>query len=253
MALKVSPQRLREVRFGEQWRGYRTDEVDEFVERVAEAFDALDEQVRQAIDRAARAELALQERGPEDHVSRTLVLAQRTADAAVQEAEAEAARLVDEARRRAHELVSEAERRVACQQAEMEARAAAELHDLVERRRALESDVTLLAGYVLGRRAADAAALARGRRPPAAPTGGRSVDSAPRGCFARRGDAGSDCLAVPGTEPVVAGQHGDLGRGRAGGVGHAGGGVAAGCCLTAAGRDHERHGITAHRGRRRFR
>lgn len=154
MALKVSPQRLREVRFGEQWRGYRTDEVDEFVERVAEAFDALDEQVRQAIDRAARAELALQERGPEDPVSRTLVLAQRTADAAVQEAEAEAARLVDEARRRAHELVSEAERRVACQQAEMEARAAAELHDLVERRRALESDVTLLAGYVQGQRAA---------------------------------------------------------------------------------------------------
>lgn len=154
MALKVSPQRLREVRFGEQWRGYRTDEVDEFVERVAEAFDALDEQVRQAIDRAARAELALQERGPEDNVSRTLVLAQRTADAAVQEAEAEAARLVDEARRRAHELVSEAERRVACQQAEMEARAAAELHDLVERRRALESDVTLLAGYVQGQRAA---------------------------------------------------------------------------------------------------
>ncbi|MBW3580271.1 MAG: DivIVA domain-containing protein [Actinobacteria bacterium] len=154
MALKVSPQRLREVRFGEQWRGYRTDEVDEFVERVAEAFDALDEQVRQAIDRAARAELALQERGPEDHVSRTLVLAQRTADAAVQEAEAEAARLVDEARRRAHELVSEAERRVACQQAEMEARAAAELRDLVERRRALESDVTLLAGYVQGQRGA---------------------------------------------------------------------------------------------------
>lgn len=154
MALGMSPQRLREVRFAEQWRGYRTDEVDDFVDRVAEAFDALEARVREATARAERAEQALHERGPDDHVSRTLVLAQRTADAALREAEAEGARLLDEATRRAEELVANAEERAALQRSEMDARAAAELHDLIERRRALEADVALLADYVQRQRAA---------------------------------------------------------------------------------------------------
>ncbi|HSH23498.1 MAG TPA: DivIVA domain-containing protein [Acidimicrobiales bacterium] len=154
MAIGVSPQRLREVRFAEQWRGYRTEEVDEFVERVAEAFDTMEERLRETAERAAQAERALSERGAEESVSRTLVLAQRTADAAVREAEAEAARLVAEAQERARAVVAEAEKRAADQQAELEARAASALQDLAERRRALESDVLLLRTYVRDYRAA---------------------------------------------------------------------------------------------------
>ena len=154
MALGLSPQRLREVRFAEQWRGYRTNEVDAFVDRVAEAFDALEARLREAVARADRAEKALHERGSEERVSRTLVLAERTADAALREAQGEATRLVEEATRRASEVVAEAEARAALQRSEMDARAAAELHDLVERRRALEADVALLADYVQRQRGA---------------------------------------------------------------------------------------------------
>lgn len=154
MALKVSPQRLREVRFAEQWRGYRTDEVDDFVDQVAEAISALELRVREATERAVRAEQALHEQRPDEHVSRTLVLAQRTADAALAEAEVEANRLVDEATRRAEALMREAEERASGQRREIEQRAASELEDLAERRSALEADVALLARYVQGQRAA---------------------------------------------------------------------------------------------------
>lgn len=148
MAIGVSPQRLREVRFAEQWRGYRTDEVDEFVERVAEAFDQLEERLSEAAERAARAERRLLERSPADDLSRTLVLAQRTADAALREAESESARLLADADERARATLAEAEARVARFDAEIEQRAESELGDLVERRRSLESDVARLTDYV---------------------------------------------------------------------------------------------------------
>lgn len=153
MAIGVSPQRLREVRFAEQWRGYRTEEVDAFVERVAEAFDAMELRLREAAEQVARAEQAASERASEEAVARTLVLAQRTADAAVCEAEAEAARLITEAQERASAVVTEAEKRAETIRAELETRAAAEVHDLAERRRALESDVVLLRTYVRDHRA----------------------------------------------------------------------------------------------------
>lgn len=147
MTIGVSPQQLREVRFAEQWRGYRTDEVDELVERAADAFDLLEDRVREASERAADAERRLQERSGDD-VSRTLVLAQRTADAALREAESEASRLVADAEEQARVKLAEVEARVARLDAEVEARVALDLHDLEERRRSLEADVELLAGYV---------------------------------------------------------------------------------------------------------
>ncbi len=148
MALGVSPERVREVRFAEQWRGYRTDEVDEFVEQVAEAFDQLEARVRECSARAAEAERRLLERGPDEDLSRTLVLAQRTADAARREAQAEADALVGAARERARAMVEEAEARRARLDQEIEARMASGLHELAQRRAGLEADVAALRAYV---------------------------------------------------------------------------------------------------------
>ncbi|MGI9119122.1 MAG: DivIVA domain-containing protein [Acidimicrobiales bacterium] len=153
MAMGVSPQHLREVRFDEQWRGYRTDEVDELLEGAADALDLLEDRLRDASERAAHAEQRAQERSGEDVVSRTLVLAQGTADAAVGEAEVEASRLVPEAEERAQVRMAEIDARAARLETEIEARAELALHDLHERRRALEADVELLTGYVERQRA----------------------------------------------------------------------------------------------------
>ena len=90
--MELTAHELRIVEFRERWRGYDPDEVDDFLERVAAALDHLNG--RGALDADAG-------------VQRTLVLAQRTADAAIAEAEerskaiveaalAERARLADE-------------------------------------------------------------------------------------------------------------------------------------------------------------
>lgn len=148
MALGVSPGRVREIRFAEQWRGYRTDEVDEFVEQVAEAFDQLEARVQECSTRAAEAERRLLERGPDDDLSRTLVLAQRTADAVLHEAEVEAAGVLARGEERARLLVEEAEVRRAHLDQEFEARVASELREVSERRAVLETEVAALTSYV---------------------------------------------------------------------------------------------------------
>ncbi len=148
MALGVSPERVREVRFAEQWRGYRTDEVDDFVEQVAVAFDQLEARVRESSARAAEVERRLLERGADEELTRTLVLAQRTADAARREAQAEAARLVRDAEERARLLVEEAEAHRARVEEELESRRQAELGEVADRRAMLERDVASLVSFV---------------------------------------------------------------------------------------------------------
>jgi cell division initiation protein len=107
--MELSAKVLREVEFRDRLRGYDTDEVDEFLEKVALAVDELQEKMRQLTYRAERAERTASDRAideDEDSIRRTLVLAQRTADLAVREAQEQAASLMDSAR-----LSSEAERR----------------------------------------------------------------------------------------------------------------------------------------------
>lgn len=93
--MDVSPKTLREVEFREKIRGYHQDDVDEFLERVAAGLEIMQERLRQATERALRAEQRAADGGEsDDAMRRTLVLAQRTADAAVQEAKDQAARIV---------------------------------------------------------------------------------------------------------------------------------------------------------------
>src|SRR3981081_2963661 len=93
--MDVSPKALREVEFREKMRGYHPEDVDQFLERVAAGMEVLQDRLRQALERAQRAEQAASEVGGNDEaLRRTLVLAQRTADLAVQEAREQAARIL---------------------------------------------------------------------------------------------------------------------------------------------------------------
>src|SRR2546428_10987851 len=81
--MELTPQRLREVEFKERWRGYDPEEVDDLLERVAAGLEEFENRVRQATQRAVRAEQRASEGGDtRETLRRTLVLAQRTADAA---------------------------------------------------------------------------------------------------------------------------------------------------------------------------
>lgn len=197
--MELTPQLLTdEVDFRVAFRGYDQDEVDDFLERVAEAVGQLLDQLNQAVERARSAEARLQKvqldaatskpvsapveevapSAPEpqavsavdtaraeaaqaeaddlnDELRRTLVIAQRTADAVIAEARESAEQLTEEARVRADRTVGEAneraERVVADAEAEAQrrrdeasGRLAAEISELERVREAIRSDVGIL-------------------------------------------------------------------------------------------------------------
>lgn len=108
--MEVSPKTLREVEFREKMRGYHPEDVDHFLEQVAAGLEVMQDRLRQAVERAQRAEAAASEAGGSDETLRkTLVLAQRTADMAVQEAREQAARILAGAEQQAQALLAEAE------------------------------------------------------------------------------------------------------------------------------------------------
>lgn len=128
--MELTPQTLHAVEFREARRGgYNTRDVDDFIERVAGSVGHLNDRVREAQARADAAEARLGElqrevddlrrrpaAGPAPEASetdetlrRTLVLAQRTADATIKEAKEEANRVLSEAREEAARTRAEAE------------------------------------------------------------------------------------------------------------------------------------------------
>jgi DivIVA domain-containing protein len=110
--MEVSPKTFREVEFREKMRGYHPEDVDQFLEQMAAGVEVLQDRLRQAVERAQRAEQVASEAGSSDEtLRRTLVLAQRTADLAVQEAREQAARILAAAEQQAQGLVADAEER----------------------------------------------------------------------------------------------------------------------------------------------
>lgn len=108
--LDLSPKTLREVEFREKLRGYHPDDVDDFLERVAAGLETLLDRLREANDRANRLEARATDRiDDDDSLKRTLVLAQRTADLAVQEAQESAAQTLAAAEEEARALLARAE------------------------------------------------------------------------------------------------------------------------------------------------
>ena len=169
--MDVTPQLLHDVEFREAKRGgYNTQDVDEFLERLAvslERQESLVREARQRIEaaeartleaerRAAQAEQAASETSASDGtLTRTLVLAQRTADAAIREAEEQASLTIATAQAEADALLTEAHEASAKARAEAEDEAhraheeartqvLREMRDLEAARDRLRDDVDIL-------------------------------------------------------------------------------------------------------------
>ena len=172
--MDLTTELLDNAAFREAKRGYNTQEVDEFIEQVKIEYgrhDALVRDARQRIEeaearasdaerRAAEAaERAASSSDADDTLKRTLVLAQRTADAAVKEAEEIAAQTVSSAQDQAARMLADAQEATARARAEAESearraqeearsRVLAELHDLESSRDEMRSDVDALERYL---------------------------------------------------------------------------------------------------------
>lgn len=101
--MELTPKVFRDVQFREKLRGgYHPEDVDEFLEQAAVGVDDLTERLRQATERAQRAEQSAAEASATDEsLKRVLLMAQRTADQAVREAREEADAALREAREEA--------------------------------------------------------------------------------------------------------------------------------------------------------
>lgn len=181
--MALSPQRIRDTSFKSARRGYDQGEVDSFVEEVALALETAQNDATAMEARARAAVARLQElsqqptAGPaagepaevrpsvdeSETISRTLLLAQRTADTTVAEGQAEADRVLvaaqgeaaaslDAARHEAEHLVEEA-RAEARRAGESErVQVEGEVQALLARRDFLESDVDHLEQYLVAQR-----------------------------------------------------------------------------------------------------
>lgn len=147
--MDVSPNTIREIEFREKLRGYNQDDVDEFLERVAAGVEILQERLREATERAVRAEQQAREVfDGDDSLRRTLGLAQRTADLAVQEARDHAARIVEAAEAHGLELAEEAREKARRLADEAQSQIWADVGRLEAAREQLRQDVVKLATYL---------------------------------------------------------------------------------------------------------
>src|SRR4029453_7088111 len=191
--MELTPQTLHAVEFREARRGgYNTRDVDDFLERVAAGIAHLHERLREVGVRAETAEARLldaqrqleeyQRRGPsaapassagvqavgvnetDDTLRRTLVLAQRTADATIKEAKQEANRLLDEARAEATRTRMGAEDEARRGADPARAAVEAELDGLVDQREALRVDLDILNRHIDDQRERIRAGIAELRR-----------------------------------------------------------------------------------------
>lgn len=181
--MALSPQRIRDTSFKSARRGYDQGEVDSFVEQVALALETAQNDATAMEARARAAVARLQELSQQptadpasgepaevrpsvdesETISRTLLLAQRTADTTVAEGQAEADRVLvaaqgeaaaslDAARHEAEHLVEEA-RAEARRAGESErVQVEGEVQALLARRDFLESDVDHLEQYLVAQR-----------------------------------------------------------------------------------------------------
>jgi DivIVA domain-containing protein len=164
--MDLTSKMLRDVEFRDRLRGYDTDEVDEFLERVAVGIDELHAELVAARHQLEAAPVSVPEPVPQrsmidddDAIRRTLILAQRTADLAISEAKAEADQLLEGARSESTRLVGDAQDAARRLASDAEVEVKARVARLTEQRETLEHDVRSLVALVDGERSRLAATL----------------------------------------------------------------------------------------------
>lgn len=172
--MEMTPQTIRSTSFELVKKGYDPDQVDAFKEQIASVVEGAQNQATAMEARARAAVAKLQEvtsqapvapssSGDTEVISRTLLLAQRTADAAIAEARAEAdqllgsareeaGRVLDSARSMASRTLDDAREEARRAVGDERLRAEAEVQALLARRDFLIADVEHLEQFIMAQR-----------------------------------------------------------------------------------------------------
>lgn len=158
--MTITPRELRDLEIKESLRGYNRDEVNDLLERAAATIEENESRIGSLSERLALAESSAgRSRESEDVLNRTLLLAQRAADEAREEATRDARRLVDDAEARAARIVADAESDARERAAGERERLAQEIGVLAAERDAVRADLERLEVEAAERRAALVARL----------------------------------------------------------------------------------------------
>jgi cell division initiation protein len=135
---------IQEKQFHDAFRGYSHEEVDEFIDQVAESFDELAREkhaLTMKIEELQEQLRGARVQGPDDMLKRLLVTAQETADKAIQNARAKAQGMIEEAENRARLIREQAESLSASRMQEAERRAQETLASVTSEERDLRSRI----------------------------------------------------------------------------------------------------------------
>ncbi len=153
--MEVGPREVYEKQFQDAWRGYNQEEVDDFLDRVAEALDSTHRENADLAERVRALEESVSTaREAEEMLRTTLVTAQQAAEEAMSKARAkadqlvaEAQQLVDEAEERLRASADEAQERRSSLEADLRRRAREAERDQEQRQRELEQSIERLAAF----------------------------------------------------------------------------------------------------------
>jgi cell division initiation protein len=136
---------VHEKRFHDAWRGYNQEEVDDFLDEVAETLERLNRENEDLRRRVGHLEQAVAtSREAEEMLKKTLVSAQQAAEEAIAGAKAKAERLVAEAEERARRADEQTKERASRVEADLKRRNAEAERAHAQRKRELDASIERL-------------------------------------------------------------------------------------------------------------
>ncbi len=121
--MQLTPSDVQDQQFHDAWRGYNQEEVDDFLDRVAETIEQLareNQSMRQRVKELD--EKVVSSRHTEDMLKQTLITAQKAAEEAIATAKSKADELIAEAERRSKLAGEEARQRITTAEKEQQTR-----------------------------------------------------------------------------------------------------------------------------------
>lgn len=146
--MDVSARDVHEKQFHDAWRGYNQEEVDDFLDRIAEALNRLERENDALRTRLREVDQMLEtSRATEEMLKKTLVTAQQAAEEAITQAKEKAEHLVGEAEERARRANDELKHRVATAEEEVRRRTAEAEREADTKRRELQTSIDRLEAF----------------------------------------------------------------------------------------------------------
>jgi cell division initiation protein len=146
--MDVSPRSIHDKQFHDAWRGYDQEEVDDFLDRIAETVDRIQRENHALTQRVRQLDQAVAtSRDTEDMLKKTLVTAQKASEEAIASAKAKAEQLITEAEQRVTRANEEAKSRMSALEDEVRRKTIDLDRDHANRKRDLDTSIERLKSY----------------------------------------------------------------------------------------------------------